>query len=63
MRLGLWKQPQPDTVLSKRSLAECTMLSNALFSFKRLAGYLKFMVTFGTLSNITVASTQTDTCL
>jgi hypothetical protein len=55
MRLGLWKQPQPDTVLSKRSLAECTMLSNALFSFKRLAGYQKFMVTFGTVSNITIA--------
>jgi len=51
MRLGFWKQPKPDTVLSKRNLVECTMLSKALFSFKRLAGYLKFVVTFDTVSN------------
>jgi len=63
MRLGFWKQPQPDTVLSKRNLAECTMLSNALFSFKRFAGYLKFVVTFGTVSNINIAIMQSDTCL
>jgi len=39
------------------------MLSNALFSFKRLAVYLKFMVTFGTISNINIASMQSDTWL